>query len=243
MAPGPTFTPGAVFDALADRHDAARWAPSPGGLDDHVDALLAQMAAQGTGSVVALGGGSGPELREFAKLGWSCTLVDTSARMLALAARRLGPAVRFVQEDAVRYMTVQPERSAGTILHVGEILGYVEDPEGLVRASARAMSADGNLVQTFVDAARMRGRLGESSVRHFSGGYWFLERRDPPLPMAAFDISLVLGWHATHGLEPIHRRLGPGPRCVVVSRLADQPRRSSHEPGSLPPPPHRRGPM
>lgn len=205
------------FDVLADKHDTARWAPIPGGFDSYVDRILARVAQGTPGSVVALGGGSGPELRDFVRRGWKCTLVDTSARMLALAQGRFGGRVQYVHQDATRFLGRLADHTVSVVLHVGEAVCYVDDPEGLIQLSARVLAPGGHLVQTYVEATRLRKRLAEPPITYFPAGYSFVERRDPLLVMSAFEQAAVLAWHTRHGLDVLHSSLGPGPRGVVVS--------------------------
>lgn len=207
-----------AFDALAHAHDSMRWAPAEGSFDAAVDKELTQLAGADPGRVVALGGGSGAELRPFVARGWRCTLVDGSAEMLDLARLRHPTGVCIRAGDATAYLGEKPAGSFEVILQVGELIGYVSDPAALLRATARTLTSDGLLVQTFADASRMR-QSGACVLAEDETGFTFYEREDPPLVMAAFDLSPLLALHRASGLTLLSTIAGPGPRtCLIAVR-------------------------
>ena len=210
-----------AFDRLAEAHDRVRWDPVPGAFDASVDGHLASIASGGGGRVVALGGGSGAELRPFVAGGWACTLVDGSRAMLSLARSRYPAKVRIEYGDATAYLARAAQDSFDVILQIGELVGYVRDPGHLLRATSRALTRNGLLVQTFADASRMRPRLdGASILCENDLGFTFRERESPPLVMSAFHFEALLTLQRRSGLNPIATLIGPGPRtCVTAARV------------------------
>lgn len=208
-----------AFNTLANAHDMMRWAPGAGSFDAAVDSALAQIADVVPARVVALGGGSGPELRPFVARGWRCTLVDGSEEMLGLARRRHPTGVSFRAGDAADYLGATPSGSFEVILQVGELIGYVSDPVALIRTTAGTLTSDRLLVQTFVDASRMRLRVGDAVLAEDENGFTFSERESPPLVMTAFDLEMLLAIHRASGLMPLSTIAGPGPRtCLIAVR-------------------------
>jgi len=210
-----------AFDDLAETHDRMRWDPMPGTFDASVDRHLASIASGTPGRVVALGGGSGAELRPFVAEDWACTLVDGSRTMLDLARLRYPAGVRIEHGDAASYLARVGDDSFEVVLAIGELIGYVHNPGALLAATARVLTPNGLLVHTFADASRMRPRLdGASVLGEDALGFTFWERRSPALAMTAFHFRAVLALHSRSGLSPVATLVGPGPRtCVTAIRV------------------------
>lgn len=210
-----------AFDDLAEAHDRMRWDPAPGTFDASVDRHLASIANGAPGRVVALGGGSGAELRPFVAGGWACTLVDGSRTMLDLARLRYPTGVCIEYGDAITYLARVGDGSFEVVLAVGELIGYVRNPSALLTATARVLTPNGLLVQTFADATRLRPRLDSASILGEDDlGFTFWERRSPPLAMTAFHFRAVLALQWRSGLSPVATLDGPGPRtCVTATRV------------------------
>lgn len=206
-----------VFDALANRHDDCRWHPRFGGFDAKVDNRLAAIASSGRGRVLALGGGSGPELRAFVASGWDCGLVDISPAMLQLAREHYPDGVQIMRCDAVSFLEEKLEQQWDVLLHVGELICYVDDPKHLCFASSAALRDGGKLVQTFVDAGRMMERLKPNSWWSTTYGIRFKERIEPELVITSFHEYAILQIHKLAGLLPTEILLGPGPRSLIIS--------------------------
>lgn len=206
-----------AFDHLAEAHDRSRWSPVPGSFDAAVDAELVALARRAPARIVALGGGSGAELQPFVARGWRCSLVDGSQAMLDLARNRYPTGVQIVAGEAVGFLEDAEAGTFDIVQEVGELIGYVADPERLMTGTVRALVPGGVLVQTFADADRMRPLVEMEILAEEPDGFTFYERVTPPLIMTAFRRDAVLALQQRCGLVPLKTITGPGPRTCVVS--------------------------
>lgn len=169
----------AAFDRAAPSYDAMV-ALSPGyhaQLRRSAQALVARAPRRdgGTLRVADLGCGSGAStaavLEAFAAprpgLPLAVTGVDVSGGMLAEARAKSWPAgVAFVEEDALTWLTAQPDDSLDAVLGA-YLLRNVPDRESVVREIARVLAPGGAVaIQDYSVAGRPLARATWAAVCH-----------------------------------------------------------------------------
>lgn len=182
----------ASFDALAAAHDRERWYGSGSALDVEVERLLVEQAFRlQRGCMVALGGGSGSELRAFVDNGWECSTVDISPEMSRLAHFHFGEKVKVVCDDVYSYLGRCARATFDIALLVGELVCYAEDLPLLFDEISRTVRQGGGMVLTYASSERMRRRFGDECVE-VPHGVRISERDEPPLPFFAPDTSYLI---------------------------------------------------
>lgn len=136
-----------TFDAAADIYDATRALP-----DDVAakltDALLAELAAQGTDRVLEVGVGTGRIARPLAERGVRVTGVDIAPRMLGrlreqLTDRHTNP--DLLLGDATRLPIAAQAFRAAMVVHVLHLVSSVEEALAEIR---RVLAPGGVLLQS-----------------------------------------------------------------------------------------------
>jgi ubiquinone/menaquinone biosynthesis C-methylase UbiE len=182
-------------------------------LGDQVRRILPGPPAE----VVDAGGGTGQLAVPLAADGWTVTVVDPSAAMLATCLERaaqLGPEVgarlRAIQGDADQLTELLGARSADAVLCHG-VLEVVADPGAVVAALAGALRPGGVLSIIAVNRARLATRaarrgdysealrlLDDPAVHARRAG----ERGTPGAGTRAWTAQELRPWLLAAGLEP-----------------------------------------
>jgi SAM-dependent methyltransferase len=136
------------FDAEASRYDAAYDADDWGGrfVRTRMDAVLVSLGA-GPGRVLDAGMGGGRLIAELEQRGWTATGIDNSARMVALAVRRLPELAERLHEADLTALPLTDD-SFDAVVATG-VIEYVPDPQLALAELARVLRPGGKAVISF----------------------------------------------------------------------------------------------
>ena len=175
-----------LWASLADRFVEGAYASVKGRVRTYVmHAHLIEHLPPPPAAVLDVGGGAGNQSFPLAQLGYSVTLLDSSAAMLDKARQRLAQLpgdvaqrITFVQADGEHAAeAVQGQRFAGVLCH--GVLGYLSDPVPMVAQLCRCVADDGIV-------SIMTGNARASAVRPAMEQRW-----DDAL--ASFDSRTEIG--------------------------------------------------
>jgi ubiquinone/menaquinone biosynthesis C-methylase UbiE len=146
------------YDDEAERYDATR------GGEERARAAATAVAelVPGTGTAVDVAGGTGSVSGELARLGWSVLVVDASAGMLRVAARRLPG--RVLRATATRLPLRSSSVDLVTTIWLLHLL-RVSDADQVLAEAARVLRPGGALVTT-VDKDLAHGRVRRTNGDH-----------------------------------------------------------------------------
>lgn len=211
------------FDELADRHTQAIDAGMSSPFDDWLaEELRAAAIGMPSGPIAVLGCGPAAEAEAFLGSEGPVLLVDSSPDMLRAARLRIRgrPGVRFVLGDAQQFLE-SGTRPFGAIIAVGELLSYLDEPVRFLELAAARLHENGLFVMTFMDQARLAGRLPVARGPAHRWGRAYVERADlesGELVCYGYEKAEVWAWAAAQGLEPITSSTGTSARVGLVCR-------------------------
>jgi SAM-dependent methyltransferase len=210
-----------AFDAVADRHDQARWESTPSPVDAAVWTALTELAGRDLAPALFLGSGSAREALSFVTAGHAATFVDVSPRMLQLArARYRGHRnIEYRLQSAESFLRNPGTPRFGHVCAIGELLGYVDEPQRLLVDIRTVLSPHGTVVFSWVDGDRIAAHAQSESVRGDDAVVTIVERTEPPLTIKAWScqrMASLIGASGFSLVEEIASEESPRRSWIVV---------------------------
>lgn len=178
----------ALFDQYAESFDAHLTSALGYDGPQVLLAAVVRLAPRRFPVLLDLGCGTGLAAAAFAALTDRRAGVDVSAKMVAQAQAK-GLYQRLAVADAVDFLDAEPEASADLVL-AADVMPYVGELRGMIRAAARALRPDGLFAFT-VQSAQAGMELGSDLRYAHSPAYLAGAASSAGLCMVALEMASV----------------------------------------------------